>query len=123
MMCNLTCYDLTGISAIQAPMRALYFPYREKQSLAQERILCVSSQGVEVYFLAHPDAEDPVTFTIPWEDILYVEPLRFSTKKYVFVILCYRLIYFGYKIRIPEQFPFNFTSLRYTTLLHILIFN
>ena len=92
MMCNLTFYDLTGISAIQAPMRALYFPYREKQSLAQERILCVSSQGVEVYFLAHPDAEDPVTFTIPWEDILYVEPLRFSTKKYAIISSSFALM-------------------------------
>lgn len=63
-------------------MSELYFPYREKKVWAQERVITVSAAGLEIYYLADPYDDEPTTTVIGWEDILYVEPLRFTTKKY-----------------------------------------
>ncbi|XP_067931424.1 uncharacterized protein [Watersipora subatra] len=72
----------TGIWAIQRPMCELYFPYREQQTYAQERIITQSMTGLNIYYLPSEHADEPESLTIEWDDILYVEPLRFSTKKH-----------------------------------------
>lgn len=72
---------LTGIVAIQAPMRELYFPYREKKTIAQERVINVGKSRLEVYYMSQTHGDVPETLAIEWKDILYVEPLKFSTKK------------------------------------------
>lgn len=64
-------------------MGALYFPYRDKKAYAQERVISATSEGLDVYYLSNPDADEPTSLKIHWADILYVEPLRFTTRKYV----------------------------------------
>lgn len=82
---------MTGIAAIQAPMRELYMPYRMGERLAQEQILCVSPDGVVIYYLAGGDDDEPTSYTLPWDDIIYIEPLKFSSGRYDLVLEKFRV--------------------------------
>ena len=67
-------------------MSGLYFPYRDDRLYAaRERVIALGFTGLEIFYLENPDDDEPSSFIILWQDILYIEPLRFSTKKYVFM--------------------------------------